>query len=285
MLSPRPLTKRGKPGTQRPCQPDPTPSTQPLDSGEHAAAPRRGLRRQPARGRSCKARHGAARNGAVRRDAAPPPAAPNGPGPAHPSSAMALSVGADPARVPAANTDTGRPGEWRRPPRGPRPARSRRDAPPAAGIQPGRPRRHYGYSPRHRREPPAKKGAGLPPHALIAREDPSPRGRGGCPRRCLIRRLARSRGDGGGAAFLPSPGARAGPVRPGGGASRGESQLRQPARGPRPTVFPRAGRAAVAAKAVWLQTAPFRNPWQPGGRWGTNLKSLAPFSGGYSTRL
>lgn len=124
-------------------------------------------------------RHRGARRGAApksesseTRPLRPPPP----PGPAHPSSAMALSVGAAPARVPAANTDRGRPSEWRRPPRGPRPARSRRDARPPAAIRPGRPRRHGGYSPRHRRRPPAKEGAGLPPHALIARQDPGPRG-------------------------------------------------------------------------------------------------------------
>lgn len=126
---------------------------------------------------------------AQRSDPAPPPAAPDGPGPAHPSSAMALSVGAVPAWVPTANTDTGRPGERRRPPRGPRPARSRCDAPRAGGIPPGRAPAPSRTLTRHRRAPLHREGACPPPRALIAPQDPGLRAcacaRRGCPLRCL----------------------------------------------------------------------------------------------------
>lgn len=137
---------------------------------------------------------GAALSPGAARHLLPCPATlPASPRPAHPSSAMALSVGAAPARLPAANTDTDRPGECRRPPRSPRPAPPRHDGPPAGEILPDRPHRRHGRSPRCRREPQAKEGAGLPPHALIECEDPAARWCGGCPPRCLMRRCCPAR--------------------------------------------------------------------------------------------
>lgn len=85
---------------------------------------------------------------------------------------MALSVGAVPAWVPTANTDTGRPGERRRPLRGPRPARSRRDAPRAGGIPPGRAPAPLLTLTRHRRAPLHREGAAPPPRGLIVPQDP-----------------------------------------------------------------------------------------------------------------
>lgn len=159
----------------------PRPSPGPQAAAAAAAAPRRGPH----------TRHGQSSQADPQRsDPAPPPAAPDGPGPAHPSSAMALSVGAVPAWVPTANTDTGRPGERRRPPRGPRPARSRRDAPRAGGIPPGRAPAPSRTLTRHRRAPLHREGGWLRPRAFIARQDPGPggsaRARRGCPPRCLI---------------------------------------------------------------------------------------------------
>lgn len=132
MLSPRSLTKTGSPAHSR------TQARHPASLPQEACGSSTAGPAQAARRRSCQARHGTVttRRGQAR-GGPRGPVAPHGPGPGptHPSSAMALSVGAAPARLLAANTDTGRPGEWRRPPRSPPPARSRRDAPPAAGIQ------------------------------------------------------------------------------------------------------------------------------------------------------
>lgn len=177
MLPPCSFREERTPCAQRPCQADPAPLSRPAGST------------QQHRAGACT--HGAARApkpDAQRSDPAPPPAAPEGPGPAHPSSAMALSVGAVPAWVPTANTDIGRPGERRRPPRGPRPARSRRDAPRAGGIPPGRAPAPSRTLTRHHRAPLHREGACSPPRAFIGPQDPGlrVRARRGCPRRCLI---------------------------------------------------------------------------------------------------
>lgn len=103
----------------------------------------------------------AARGAQARRGLHPsrPPPSPI-PSPAHPSSAMALSVGAAPARLPAANTDTNRRHECRRPPRSPRPAPPARDARPAAGMEPGRPRRRQRRAHAHPPPPTAARRRG-----------------------------------------------------------------------------------------------------------------------------
>lgn len=240
------------PRREAPHTAGPRPGTPPPARRKHAAAPRQGLRRPPAAGAArpdtVRSRHGAVRREAARAAPSPPtaPAPLTLPRPWRsrwvllpPGFLLQIQTQAAPV------SGAGRPAALPRPAPAAMPRRPR-------GFKPGRPQRHHGYSPPHRRQPPAKEGGGP-----SARRSYSSVG----PQRARARGLSAALPD-------PPPGvavetaagppsgpqqARPGPARPGGG-ERGllgrvwVSQAQQAGRGRLglgPTVCPRAVSAPV----------------------------------------